>query len=297
MSLPAGVLRLAPACASAVSLGCGLWVIGRVLVSVPARGARQLPVWVRWLLPLATALGGWAQHLLPPARLQAQSRLLARCDLDTALPVADWIGLRLLLSGSAGLLVAVLTGYSAPGRGIAGVGLGVFASLCVWGATWLWLRRRLAARERLVLKELPAYLDVLTVCVEAGTTLTSAMRIAVEKSPRTPLRSVFERVLGEIRVGRTRVDALGAVAKLYDIECLTALAGALVQSEGAGMSLGGVLRAQAQQRATERQLRAERSALQAPVKMLGPLVLCVFPCTFIVIAVPVVVRMYMEGLG
>ena len=101
---------------------------------------------------------------------------------------------------------------------------------------------------------------------------------------------MFERVLREIRSGRTRVEALQHVARVYDSEGLTALASALLHSEGAGMSLGTLLRAQAQQRTAERHARAERLAMQAPVKLLGPLILCIFPCTFVVISVPIVVR-------
>jgi tight adherence protein C len=155
------------------------------------------------------------------------------------------------------------------------------------------VRRRLD-NERRILNELPAYLDALTVCVEAGASLHAAFRITVEKAPLSPMRRVVERILQEIRLGRSRIESLNHVAALYDIEALGALFAALVQSEGQGMSLGGVLREQARQRATERQLRAEKAALKAPVKMLGPLVLCIFPCTFIVIAVPVVVRLMAE---
>jgi len=186
-------------------------------------------------------------------------------------------------------LLAVAGGQSVAAGGLLGLG---FLLLL---ASELYVRRRRQDCERRMLKELPAYLDAMTVCVEAGATLHMSLRIAVDKASPSPTRRVFERVLREIRMGRSRVEALNLVARLYDIEALNTLVAALVQSEGHGMSLGGVLRAQSQQRATERQLRAEKAAMKAPVKMLGPLVLCVFPCTFIVIAVPVVVRMFLEG--
>jgi tight adherence protein C len=206
------------------------------------------------------------------------------------LGVDEWIGLRLSVALLA--LICLPAFHRLPLAGI--VTVAPLLVLAGWSWTAAWLHHLAARRERLVLKELPTYLDIVTLCVESGATLTTALRLAVDKSPRSPLRQAFERVLREVRIGRPRVEAFTYVARLYDIECLTALAAALVQSEGAGVSLGGVLRAQSEQRATERQLRAERSAMQAPVKMLGPLVLCVFPCTFIVIAVPVVVRVFLE---
>ena len=248
--------------------------------------ARVLPWPLRacWLpaRSLAVLLGKTvpAQHL---RRIQAE---LARCDLDAVLDAPLWLGLRVVVLG------VLLTGTSL---------LAVFMhwpvmppTLLVGGLSWLmtgrWLHKLRVARENKILKELPASLDVLTLCVEAGATLTAALRMVVEKSPETALRGVFERILREVRAGRTRLEALEHVAGIYRLDCLYALVGALLHSEGSGVSLGSLLRAQAEQRSAERHLRAERLALQAPVKMLGPLVLCIFPCTFVVISVPIVAR-------
>jgi tight adherence protein C len=134
------------------------------------------------------------------------------------------------------------------------------------------------------------------VCVEAGATLTSGIRLILEQAPDSALRSYFERVLREVRSGRPRAQAFAEVADSFAVESLGTLAAALAAAEGAGLSLGQVLRTQAAQRTAERFARAERLAMQAPVKMLGPLILCIFPCTFIVIAVPIAVRLK-EALG
>ena len=74
------------------------------------------------------------------------------------------------------------------------------------------------------------------------------------------------------------------------------LVSALVQGEMMGASVGPILRAQSEQRRTERFQRAEKLALEAPVKMLGPLILCIFPCTFIVIGFPIVVQLLKSGI-
>ena len=295
MTLPVELLSAVVTLASALSAGCAFWALGHLKWRRDAvhLDRSELPVWMRMLLPVASAPGAWLARVVSARWLAAQASRLARCDLDAGLTVEEWAGLRVLVA-ALGLSPLLVPWKSSP---MVLAGIAMFAVALCWFSTATWLRRRVARRERLVLKELPAYLDVVTLCVEAGATLTSALRVAVDKSPRSPLRQVFERVLREIRLGRPRVEALNAVARLYDIECLTALAAALAQSEAAGVSLGGVLRAQSEQRATERYLRAERSAMQAPVKMLGPLVLCVFPCTFIVIAVPVVARVFLETAG
>jgi tight adherence protein C len=225
--------------------------------------------------------------VLPTSASNSLQRDLARCDLDDALTPERWLALRLLhglLALAAGSLVA---GVIALPEGVPEVVLSVLG-FC-WGGQWL--RRRRTRHATAILRQLPAYLDVLTLSVESGASLTTGLRLAVEKSTPGPLRQVFGRVLREIRSGRTRVEAFARVAEVYDLESLSALTSALIHSEGAGMSLGAVLRAQSQQRTAERFATAERLAMQAPVKMLGPLILCIFPCTFIVIAVPIVVRL------
>jgi tight adherence protein C len=109
----------------------------------------------------------------------------------------------------------------------------------------------------------------------------------IEQAPPSPLRKYFERVLREVRGGRTRSQAFMGVASSYGVESLSTLASALAHAEAAGMSIGSVLRSQSEQRNAERFMRAEKLAMEAPVKMLGPLIFCIFPCTFIVLAVPI----------
>ncbi len=249
--------------------------------------SRGLPWWTRlcwwpvlWLAPALVAI-------IPPRLHQRTERDLARCDVDGQLSAYRWYALRLC----HGVLAAAMAGV---------LGLALQQGPVVWAlpgfvaGTFIaprWLSLLRAERERLVCKQLPAYLDVLTLCVEAGATLTASLRMAIDKAPAGPLRQIFERVLREIRAGRTRLEALEHVAGVYNIEGLNALVTGLLQSESAGMSLGTLLRAQSEQRSAERHIRAEKLALQAPVKMLGPLVLCIFPCTFVVISVPVIARL------
>jgi tight adherence protein C len=145
--------------------------------------------------------------------------------------------------------------------------------------------------EQRIARELPSYLDLLTVCVEAGATLTAGVSQIIDGAPDSPLRRYFEHVLREVRGGQLRAHAFERVAALYAVPSLSALATALAHAESSGMSLGGILRAQGEQRIAERFARAERLAMQAPVKLLGPLILCIFPCTFVVLAVPIVVRL------
>ncbi len=277
---------------AAALLGVGVIQARRALTfraTAPLAPARRR--WLSALGRMAAPLGRWLGRLLPPRLSVRQSQRLARADLDEFLSADAWCGLLAwpwVLAGIVSLL-----GLAADRAVLASTALSLALATGFIGEAVL--RRRIRDRELRFLKDLPAYLDVLTVCIEAGATLSVALRMAVEKAATSPARKVFARLLHEIRMGRSRTEALHNVARLYELEALSSLVAALVQSEAHGMSLGAVLRAQAQQRATERQLRAEKAAMKAPVKMLGPLVLCIFPCTFVVIAVPVLVRLFLDG--
>jgi tight adherence protein C len=252
-----------------------------------AEHAVRLPLVLRMAAPLAALLEPVAECLLGTARTVRTSRLLESLGLAPAMTAGRWHAL--------GMAEAMLLAVPAMLAG-AGPWPGVLFGVAGYLHGGLWLRRQREIQHRSVARELPAWLDLMTVCVEAGATLTAGLRLIVAQAPASPLRDYFERVLREIRGGRPRAQAFTYVADIYGIESLGTLASALSHAEASGMSLGDVLRAQAAQRTAERFARAEKLAMQAPVKMLGPLILCIFPCTFIVIGVPIAVRLK-EALG
>ena len=158
-----------------------------------------------------------------------------------------------------------------------------------------WLSDRIQTRMRAVLRELPFYLDVITLAVESGLNLSAALAQAADKGPSGPLRDEFERVLRDLRAGRARAEALRAMAERLALPAVGSLVAALIVAEQQGSALAPILRAQAEQRRSERFQRAEKLAMEAPVKMLVPLLLFIFPCTFAVLLFPVVGRMLIEG--
>jgi tight adherence protein C len=273
-------------------IGCCVMLVTSLLL-VALRRAGAVPVAsaghaIPWPVRVAMIPGAMLQPLASLAVTSTmQTRLAQELDsvgLAPAFTASLWLAVRCIHGIALGAAVAMLPGTQPAWM------LGV-AVLGGYGAGALWLRRLREFRTRSINRELPAYLDLMTVCVEAGSTLTSGIRLIVGQSPDTPLRAYFDRVLREVRSGRPRAQAFSYVAKVYDVDSLTTLAAALSAAEGAGLSLGQVLRSQATQRTAERFSRAERLAMQAPVKMLGPLILCIFPCTFIVLAVPIAVRL------
>lgn len=247
--------------------------------AAPAR--LHLPLPMRMATPLALLIEPCVECVILPQWAATTGRRLEALGMGT-LPVSRWHALRVAEGIACGGIAAVLSG-GAPWATLMG------AAGYLHGG--LWLRQQREVLERAIVRDLPAWLDLMTVCVEAGATLTSGLRLIVSQAPESPLREYFERVLREVRGGRARAQAFSHAAALYGVESLDTLASALAHAEGSGMSLGTVLRNQAAQRTAERFARAEKLAMQAPVKMLGPLILCIFPCTFIVIGVPIAVRL------
>jgi tight adherence protein C len=109
------------------------------------------------------------------------------------------------------------------------------------------------------------------------------------------MRDEFQRVLRDIRAGKARAASLRAMADRLNQPGINSFCTTVIQAESMGMSLGPVLRTQADQRRIERFLRAEKLAMQAPVKMLFPLLAFIFPCTFIVLLFPLAMKFVQAG--
>lgn len=281
---------LAVGCLALAAAALAVLVLRRCRASrlQSATGRLQMPLVMRLVMPLAILVEPCVDCLLPPQRAAATGRQLEALGIGPSLPAARWHALRVAQAMAA----ALVAGLASAGATWAILLAGSIGYL--HGA--IWMRQQRERLERAIARDLPAWLDLMTVCVEAGATLTSGLRLIVAQAPESPLRDYFERVLREVRGGRARAQAFSHAAAVYAVESLDTLASALAHAEASGMSLGTVLRNQAEQRTAERFARAEKLAMQAPVKMLGPLILCIFPCTFIVIGVPIAVRLG-EALG
>lgn len=160
----------------------------------------------------------------------------------------------------------------------------------------VWVRDIRKRLEDGILRTLPAYLDFISMAVEAGLNFSGAIEQARRKGPRGPLVNEFGIVLRDLRSGINRENALKRMAERLDIHELTSFVNAVVQAEKMGSGLGTILKIQAEQRRNERFQRAEKKAMEAPVKLVGPLILFIFPTTFIVLAFPIVMKFLHGGL-
>ncbi|HLL54328.1 MAG TPA: type II secretion system F family protein [Myxococcaceae bacterium] len=159
----------------------------------------------------------------------------------------------------------------------------------------IWLNDQVKKRHLQISRALPYNLDLLTLSVEAGLDFTAALAKVVEKGKAGPLKEEFQLVLKQLKMGKTREEALKAMIVRVDLAPLSTFVTALIQADKMGTSLGKVLRIQSTQMRIDRTQRAEKLANEAPVKMLFPLIACIFPTVFMILFGPIVFALLYGG--
>lgn len=245
----------------------------------------QQPMFERIVRPLIKRLAK-VRRPKEGGMLARTAARLERAGHPGGLRAGDWMGVKLLAAISFGL------GFFALGLLLGGAALGLLMGLAAMGFGYIipeyWLSKRIRKRATAMVLELPDALDLLTISVEAGLGFDAALAKVVEKMEGA-LVDEFAQALAEVRMGRTRRDALRDVAKRAEARPVSNFIGAIVQAELLGVPIAKVLQIQSQQLRIERRQRAEEAAAKAPVKMMFPMVGCIFPTIFIVILGPAVV--------
>jgi len=281
----------------ATALAATLAVIGlrQAFVEVPAEDRQFLdrpPGWFRPAWPLIQLLSFRLAPFLSLSYRKKTQLLLRYAGLDYALSPEQFLAGKIVAGfAAAGVLQLLLMP-----RGGASLFWLIMIGVAGYVYPDLWLRDQREARRRQILKALPLYLDIVTLCVEAGLNLTSALAQAVQKGPPNPFKHELNRVLRDVRTGRPRADALRSMAERVQMPAISSVVSALITADRQGSALGPILRAQSEQRRNERFQRAEKLAMEAPVKMLFPLIAFIFPCTFAVIGFPIAMKFLQEGL-
>lgn len=242
-------------------------------------------VWwvVEWIAPLC-------RRLMPTVWQIRLAGQLREAGLELALSPSQYVAGRILFASIAALLAASLLD-----QGVRSVWF-VVAVACGWGLPAARLAEQVQTRRRRIKRDLPIMLDLISLAVQAGSTTPLALALAAERGPAGPMRDELARVMREIKAGRSRQDALRAMGERFDLAGLRHAVAAIVTAERQGADLSPVLRAQADQRREERFLDAERRAMQAPVKLLLPLVAFIFPGTFLILLFPVAMQLLADGL-
>ena len=250
----------------------------------------QQPFVERTLRPLAARLSGTVSRVTSSSFTETAEKRLALAGNPGDMRVADWLGVK-AIGAIVGAILFFLLFFI--------VGLFSFPPIVallmvpiggVFGfiAPEFWLGRKVRARQHAILLMIPDALDLLTISVRAGLGFDAALGKVVEKL-HGPLTDEFRRALAEVRVGKARRDALRDIIPRTEVVPLTNFIGAIIQAEQLGVSISKVLQVQSEQLRIERRQRAEEQAAKAPIKMLFPLVGCIFPSLFIVILGPAII--------
>jgi tight adherence protein C len=248
----------------------------------------QQPFLERTLRPLASRLSGRVSRLASTSFSQSTEKRLAMAGNPGDLRVADWLGVKAVSSIVFAILFFLVFTFLLGTGIVLGVLLGFVGIAFGYIAPEFWLGRRVRARQHAILLQIPDALDLLTISVRAGLGFDAALGKVVEKLIG-PLTDEFRRALAEVRMGKARRDALRDIVPRTEVTPLTNFIGAIIQAEQLGVSISKVLQVQSEQLRIERRQRAEQMAAQAPIKMLFPLVGCIFPSLFVVILGPAII--------
>jgi tight adherence protein C len=252
----------------------------------------QAPLFDRTIRPLAVRLSGIGQRFTSAKKISGTEKRLAMAGNPYDLRTVDFLGLKVVVAGAVGGILFLLLGIV-----LGNVGFGTIAASS--GAAMgfflpdFWLSRRIRKRRKAILLSIPDTLDLLTISVRAGLGFDAALGKVVEKT-QGPLADEFKRALTEIRVGKARRESLRDVVARTEVPALTNFIGAIIQAEQLGVSISKVLQVQSEQLRIERRQRAEEAAAKAPIKMLFPLVGCIFPSMFIVILGPAIIMIMLN---
>src|SRR6187397_673332 len=251
----------------------------------------QAPFIERTLRPLAARLSRSSNRVASASLRETTEKRLALAGNPGDLRVADWLGIKAVGAIIGAILFFVLFGLVGV-LGfpffIGGLLMPVIGALFGYTIPEFWLGGRVKKRQKAILMMIPDALDLLTISVRAGLGFDAALGKVVEKM-KGPLVDEFRRALAEVRVGKARREALRDIVPRTEVQPLTNFIGAIIQAEQLGVSISKVLQVQSEQLRIERRQRAEEQAAKAPIKMLFPLVGCIFPSLFIVILGPAII--------
>lgn len=234
------------------------------------------------VLPMAAS---WQKRLVPVAWGMKVEKKLARQPQWVGRGAAEWLAAK-EFSCCAGLFAGMI------------IEAGFLYTLLIGAVAFflpdIWLREKDTARRKGIMRELPGTLDLLASCMEAGLGFEQAAGVILERSRSGYLAQEFSEMMRAVRMGRSRRDALRSMGERVEDSDFTTFVTALIQAERLGVSVAETLKQQAGQLRTKRSQEIEKQALEAPVKLLFPLIVFIFPVVFLVLFGPIIIR-FMQG--
>ncbi|HEY9077474.1 MAG TPA: type II secretion system F family protein [Anaerolineaceae bacterium] len=252
----------------------------------------SLPFTERIIFPIARKMGDFVIQFTPQKALQTIARKLELAGSPAKLDPTLFLSLQLFAALFFGGAVFLATAFGTAKWPLGRVFLVTIAvALVGFYFPQLWLTSKINRRQKEVRKAMPDALDLLTICVEAGLGFDAAMAKVSEKW-ESELSLAFARVIQEVQLGKIRREALRDMADRIGIQEMNSFVAAIIQSEVLGVSLAKVLRIQSDQMRIRRRQLAEEEAHKAPIKMLFPMALLIFPALVIVLLTPAGLKLW-----
>jgi tight adherence protein C len=285
--------------ASAVAIGVLTFYVGSGVLRARRSSSKRLAslqtrdevlstgISERAIAPIIEGLGKFALRFTPQGWVNKAQKKLVYAGMADRMDGNTWAAFRIM--ALIGVLVMFFVVQSAFGTPIQKLMLfGVLMGIGFVGPEAI-LNRRIDERRKEMEKSLPDLIDLLVISVEAGLGFEAAMGRVTQAVPGELSRE-FTRTLQETRVGVSRHKALRALAERTDVDDLNAFVLALIQADQFGVSIARMLRVQADEMRVRRRQRAQEKAFAAPVKLVFPLVLCIFPSMFVVLLGPAAIN-------
>jgi len=255
----------------------------------------SLPFRDRVLMPILRRIADITTRFTPEKQLEETRKQIELAGLAGSMEPTTFFALRIGATIGLGLAAFMVFFVLSPKRDpnallytVGGAALGYFFPV-------LWIKGKISKRQDSILKALPDALDLLTICVEAGLGFDQAMGKVYEKWDND-LAIGFGRVLREIQLGKLRREALRDMSERMGVPDVQSFTAAVIQADQLGVSMTKILRVQSDQMRVKRRQRAQEKAHQAPVKMMIPMVLLIFPSLWIVLLGPAVVFLIESGV-
>jgi tight adherence protein C len=253
-----------------------------------------MPFANRIIKPSITLLSGIARRISPQGLVKGVKRRLILAGSPMGLDVDSFMAMK----AAASLAMFVLVGaiLMVTPINLSRILVGAILGAGAFFIPDLWLRGKINDRKKAIRVALPDTLDLLTISVEAGLGFDSALSRVVANTSG-PLSDEFFRMLQEIRLGTPRAKAFRNLGKRTGVTELDSFIVAMLQADVFGISIGKVLRVQAHEMRTKRRQRAEEAAMKTPVKIVFPLVLCIFPALLVILLGPAAINIYKAMIG
>jgi len=245
----------------------------------------------RVVYPLMRRIGEMSSRFTPQHVLEQTRKKLEMAGNPGRMDASSFLSLRFIVAGVFGAILILLSIFSKTWTVPIKFLVVIIFTVLGFFFPELWIRSKINSRQKQIRKAMPDSLDLLTICVEAGLGFDAAMSKVNEKWDNE-LALAFGRVIREIQLGKLRRDALKDMSERIGLPEMTSFVAAVIQSEMLGVSMAKVLRIQSDQMRMKRRQRAEEEAHKAPIKMIIPLGIFIFPSLMIVLLTPAGLRLW-----